>query len=105
MIVEVEAKLRLNDPEAMHHKLAELDAMRDRDVLEINTYFDRPDGDLKSSDQGLRIRVETDQATGKVETILTHKGPRAHGRLKSRSETEVGVSDARAEAQMLTALG
>ncbi|MEM9913670.1 MAG: class IV adenylate cyclase [Planctomycetota bacterium] len=105
MIVEVEAKLRLNDPEAMHLKLAELDAVRDRDVLETNTYFDRPDGDLKSSDQGLRVRVETDQATGKAETILTHKGPRAHGRLKSRSETEVGVSDARAAAQMLSALG
>lgn len=105
MIVEVEAKLRLSDPNALHAKLAELDAVHDRDVLETNTYFDRPDGDLKSSDQGLRVRIEIDRATGKAETVLTHKGPRAHGRLKSRSETEVGVSNARAAAQMLSALG
>lgn len=105
MIIEVEAKLRLSDPNALHAKLAELDAVHDRDVLETNTYFDRPDGDLKSSDQGLRVRIEIDRATGKAETVLTHKGPRAHGRLKSRSETEVGVSNARAAAQMLSALG
>ncbi len=105
MIVEVEAKLRLSDPPALHAKLAALDAVRDRDVLETNTYFDLPDGGLKSSDQGLRVRVEVDQATGKAESILTHKGPRAHGRLKSRSETELGVSDARAAGQMLSALG
>lgn len=105
MIVEVEAKLRLNDPPALHTQLAALDAVRDRDVLETNTYFDLPDGDLKSSDQGLRVRVEVDQATGKAETILTHKGPRAHGRLKSRSETELGVHDARAAGEMLSALG
>ena len=103
--VEVEAKLRLSDPEVMHARLVEHGAAHDRDILETNTYFDRADGDLKSSDQGLRIRVEVDQATGESQTILTHKGPRAHGRLKSRSETEVGVSDARAGAEMLSALG
>lgn len=105
MIVEVEAKLRLSDPDALNAKLAELNAVHDRDILETNTYFDRPDGDLKSSDQGLRVRVEIDRTTGKTENVLTHKGPRAHGRLKSRSETEVGVSNAHAAAQMLSALG
>lgn len=105
MIVEVEAKLRLTDPEALHAKLRELDAVHDRDMIETNTYFDQPDGTLKSTDQGLRVRVEVDQATGKVEALLTHKGPRAHGRLKSRSETELGVSDARGAAQLLSVLG
>ncbi|MBB6428787.1 class IV adenylate cyclase [Algisphaera agarilytica] len=105
MIVEVEAKLRLSDPQALRDKLAELDAVHDRDVTETNTYFDSPDGDLKSSDQGLRIRVEVNQATGKVDTVVTHKGPRAHGKLKSRSETEVGVNNARSAGQMLSVLG
>ncbi|MEM9417650.1 MAG: class IV adenylate cyclase [Planctomycetota bacterium] len=105
MIVEVEAKLRLSNPQALRDKLAELDAVHDRDVVETNTYFDRPDGGLKSSDQGLRVRVEVNQATGKVDTVVTHKGPRAHGKLKSRSETEVGVNNARSAGQMLTALG
>lgn len=105
MNVEVEAKLRLSNPPSLHAKLAELDAVHDRDLLETNTYFDRPDGDLKRSDQGLRVRVEVDQHTGKSEVILTHKGPRAHGRFKSRSETELGVSDAARADQMLAALG
>lgn len=105
MIVEVEAKLRLTDPEALHAKLRELDAVRDRDMLETNTYFDKADGTFKSTDQGLRVRVEIDRATGKAEAMLTHKGPRTHGRLKSRSETELGVSDARGAAQLLSVLG
>ncbi|MEO1235167.1 MAG: class IV adenylate cyclase [Planctomycetota bacterium] len=105
MMIEIEAKLRLTDPPALHEKLRELDAVRDRQMLETNTYFDRPDGELKTSDRGLRVRVELDKATGKSECLMTHKGPRAHGRLKSRSETEVGVSNARAAAQMLAVLG
>jgi len=104
-MVEIEAKLRLDDPDGLRAKLVELNAVHDRDLLETNTYFDRPDGGLQNSDQGLRVRVEVDQATGRAQTILTHKGPRAHGRLKSRSETELGVSDADAAAQMLSALG
>lgn len=105
MIIEVEAKLRLADPAALHEKLGDLQAVRDRDMLETNTYFDLPGGGLKSTDQGLRVRVEIDGVTGKTEAMLTHKGPRAHGRLKSRSETELGVTDARGAAQMLSALG
>ncbi|MEM1109131.1 MAG: class IV adenylate cyclase [Planctomycetota bacterium] len=105
MMIEVEAKLRLTDPAALHAKLDELDAVREREVSETNTYFDQPDGGLKSSDQGLRVRIELDPATGETETVMTHKGPRAHGRLKSRSETEVGVSDIRGATEMLAALG
>ncbi|MEM8739792.1 MAG: class IV adenylate cyclase [Planctomycetota bacterium] len=105
MMIEVEAKLRLTDPPALHEKLKAVQAVRDRQMLETNTYFDQPDGQLKTSDQGLRVRVELDKLTGKSETLLTHKGARAHGRLKSRSETEVGVSDPRAAAQMLSVLG
>ncbi|MEM7624557.1 MAG: class IV adenylate cyclase [Planctomycetota bacterium] len=105
MIIEIEVKLRLSDPEALHAKLRELDAVHDRQFLETNTYFDSPDGQLKSTDQGLRVRIEKNTTTGKSDCVVTHKGPRAHGRLKSRSETEVGVTDARAAGQMLAVLG
>jgi adenylate cyclase class 2 len=105
MIIEIEAKIRLTDPASLHEKLKQLDAVFDRRIHETNTYFDLPDGQLKSSDQGLRVRVERDPDTGKADTVITHKGPRAHGTFKSRSETEVGVTDARAAAQMLAVLG
>ena len=105
MIVEIEAKIRLTEPQSLHDKLKELDATLDRQVRETNTYFDLADGELKSSDQGLRIRVEQDRASGKTHTVITHKGPRAHGKFKSRSETELGVQDARGAAQLLAVLG
>ena len=105
MIIEIEAKLRLPDPAAMHEKLIALDAVLDRTMHETNTYFDQADGRLKSSDQGLRVRVERDTATGKAETVITHKGPRTHGQFKSRSETEAHCQDARSATALLEALG
>lgn len=105
MAIEIEIKIRLHEPEPLLARLAELDAVHDRQFLETNTYFDLPDGRLKTSDQGLRLRVEKDTTTDRVETVMTHKGPRAHGPLKSRSETEVGVSGVHAAGQMLSVLG
>jgi adenylate cyclase class 2 len=105
MMIEVEAKMSLADPESLREKLGELDAVADRELLEINTYYDQDNKAMKSADQGLRIRVETDQDTGQRHCVITHKGPRVHGKLKSRTETEVGVSDANAAGDMLRALG
>ncbi len=105
MNIEIEAKLRLHDPAAMHQKLVELDAVLDRRIHETNTYFDLPDGQLKSSDQGLRIRLERDLATDQTQTVITHKGPRTHGQFKSRSETETNVENAKSAAALLSALG
>ena len=103
-MIEIEAKMRLSDPEAVVQRLRELDAELEMEVLEVNTFFDTRDGGLKSSDQGLRVRVET-PVVGPRRAILTHKGPRAHGKLKSRSETEAEVVDARAAGELLGALG
>ncbi len=105
MMLETEAKMRLTDPDALVAKLQELDATLARRLLESNTYFDAPDGQLKSTDQGLRVRVEVDQDTQKHSAVITHKGPRVQGKLKSRSETEVGVSDPAAAAEVLQVLG
>jgi len=102
--IEIEAKMRLTDRAAMERRLAEVGATPIARLIETNTFFDTPEGRLKSSDQGLRIRVETDEQGGR-RVIMTHKGPRAHGQLKSRTETEVQVDDARHAAAMLDALG
>ena len=59
MMIEIEAKMRLSDPAAVVARLRALDAELDVEVLEVNTFFDSHDGGLKSSDQGLRVRVET----------------------------------------------
>ncbi len=104
MSLEIEAKMRLTDRAAIEQQLEQLGAERGPTILEQNTYFDTDRHELKSTDQGLRIRVE--QHDGKpFRATMTHKGPRAHGQLKSRTETEVGVDNARAAAEMLAALG
>ena len=104
MSVEIEAKMRLHDAVEMERLLEQLGATFVAELLETNTYFDTPTGRLKSTDQGLRIRVERSDSRP-TRAVITHKGPRAHGQLKSRSETETGVEDARTAANLLAALG
>jgi adenylate cyclase class 2 len=102
--IEIEAKMRLTDRAAVEARLREVGAHHQGDVVETNTFFDTREGGLKSGDQGLRIRVIRQPERDEITTI-THKGPRAHGKLKSRNETEVIIQDARAGAELLGALG
>lgn len=108
MGVEIEAKMRLHDPEAVIARLESLGAERVAEMSETNSYFDSPQGTLKSTDQGLRTRVEVRNAglaNEKIATTITHKGPRATGALKSRFESELVVDNARDAAILLGALG
>jgi len=105
MSVEVEAKMKLEYPASLQNKLESLGATLERRLIETNTYFDSSDNQFKASDQGLRVRVEVDQDTSHTQTVLTHKGPRSHGKLKTRSETELIVEGPGQAAQMLSALG
>jgi predicted adenylyl cyclase CyaB len=102
--IEIEAKMKLDDPEALEAALLRAGAERGADLLEDNTFFDTPGGSLRASDRGLRLRVEQPDK-GAKRIIITHKGPRAHGKLKSRMETEVDVSDAEAATGLLVSLG
>lgn len=104
MNIEIEAKMQLTDLAGVQEKLRSLGAREVGNILETNTYFDTDGRSLKSTDQGLRIRVERTN-DDQVDTRITHKGPRAHGKLKSRSETEVTVTNARDAANLLGALG
>ncbi len=104
MAIEIEAKMRLNDRAAMIARLGSLAAQPAARFREVNTFYDNHDGELKTSDQGLRIRVEQHD-DGAKRTYLTHKGPRAHGKLKSRAETEAVVDNADHAAALLAALG
>lgn len=103
--IEIEAKMRLDDVAALEAKLAALGAQRAAVLHETNTFFDTDRQTLKSGDRGLRVRIERDVATGQSTVRITHKGPRAHGRLKSRPEVELTVDDAHAAAKLLGALG
>lgn len=105
MAVEIEAKMKLSDRAAMDAALAAAGAVRVAELHEVNTFYDTPQHALKSTDRGLRIRVEIDQVSQDRRVIITHKGPRAHGKLKSRSETELTVTSEADAAAMLSTLG
>jgi len=105
LAVEIEAKMRLSDVAGLEQRLRAAGAELVIDLLEVNTFFDTPTGDLKAADEGLRVRLETSTDGSHVEATITHKGPRAHGRIKTRSENEVIVADANGAAQLLIALG
>lgn len=97
--------MRVADVASLQQRLEALGATRQGDVIEVNTFFDTPEGRLKAIDHGLRIRIERAVDGSRTDTIITHKGPRAHGRLKSRMETELHVADGRDAADLLGVLG
>jgi adenylate cyclase class 2 len=104
LAIEIEAKMQLQDSNAVREALQQLGARSHGRIFETNTFFDSNEGQLKSSDRGLRIRVEQRDGETPVVTI-THKGPRSPGQLKSRQESEVRVDDAHRAAELLGELG
>ncbi len=102
MPVEIEAKMNVADLSAVRDRLAAADARRVGSYLERNTFFDTDDRSLLAADQGLRVRLTVDAETGARVCTVTHKGPRKHGPLKSREETEL-VADS--DATAITLLG
>ncbi len=105
MGIEIEAKMRLDDMDRLIARLSEVGATRGRDMVELNRYFDTPDGSLRSSDRGLRLRLVREFHDSQSTAIVTYKGPRAEGALKRRTEIEVVVDDADAAAKLLGLLG
>jgi adenylate cyclase class 2 len=105
MPVEIEAKMSVESFDPVRAKLRELGAREAGRHFEVNTFFDTEDRSLLAADEGLRLRVERDVASGAERHIVTYKGPRQMGQLKSREEVEVGVSSRDGAARLLEKLG
>ncbi|HJZ90162.1 MAG TPA: class IV adenylate cyclase [Gemmataceae bacterium] len=82
-MLEVEAKYRLTDPEAVETRLREWGAAVIADHAEADHYLNAPDRDFARTDEALRLRRIGDQ------TFLTYKGPRHDAKSKTRPELEV----------------
>ena len=91
MAVEIEAKMKVADLALVKQRLITCGATLIGEFLERNTFFDTEDRSLLAADEGLRLRQNHDLNTGKSVCIMTFKGPRQHGQLKSREETETTV--------------
>lgn len=105
MPVEIEVKMHVLDLEPVRAKLEELGAEHKGRREEVNTFVDTDDRALLAGDEGLRIRSHRDVSSGRMEYVMTYKGPRQAGVAKSRDEIEVTVDDADAAAMLLDRLG
>ncbi len=105
MVLEIEGKMRINDMDTVAAVLTAAAGPCCKEVFEINTYFDTVQADLRNSDQGLRVRTERDLNTGDARVMVTHKGPRQPGPLKTRLENEFVANDHEAASRLLEALG
>jgi adenylate cyclase class 2 len=105
MPVEIEAKMSVPDLEPVRARLRELNAEATGRTLETNTFFDTEDRSLLAADEGLRLRRNLNAETNADEHIVTYKGPRQHGQLKSRDEIEVTVGSSEDATQLLERLG
>jgi adenylate cyclase, class 2 len=105
MPVEIEAKMSVDSFDPVRAKLRELGARPAGEHFEVNTFFDTEDRSLLAADEGLRLRMERDVETGGERHVVTYKGPRQMGQLKSREEVEVDVSNRDGAVKLLEKLG
>jgi adenylate cyclase, class 2 len=105
MAVEIEAKMKVPSLEVVRAKLEAAKAERVGDFFETNIFFDTEDRSLLAADQGLRLRINRNLELRDESYLFTFKGPRQHGKLKSREEIELDVANPRDAERFLNALG
>jgi len=105
MAVEIEAKMKVDSFDPIRARLTEVGAVLKGEAMEVNIFFDTDDRSLLAADKGLRLRTKTTVPAGEVTHTITFKGPRQHGPLKSRAETELGATDAKDAIALLEELG
>ncbi|HJQ93151.1 MAG TPA: class IV adenylate cyclase [Candidatus Thermoplasmatota archaeon] len=103
-MLEVEAKVALDGPEALRETLHRLGAAATPAVVEVDVFFAHPQRDLAAADEALRLRGPVlDEGSGRRRFELTHKGPRQAGAYKARQEHTVRLLDD--PTALLAALG
>lgn len=105
MPTELECKLAVADHAPIRTALRDAGAAPVGRVVEINHLFDRPAGDLRRADCGLRVRTAEAVDRDETRATLTYKGPRCDGAFKQREEIEVVIDDAAAAIRILESLG
>ncbi|MGH7215456.1 MAG: class IV adenylate cyclase [Tepidisphaeraceae bacterium] len=105
MPVEIEAKLKVDSLAPTRDRLKATGAAYVGQALETNVFFDTDDRSLLAADRGLRLRRTRDLSSNAEKYVITLKGPRQHGPLKSRDETELTVASFDDAIALLEQLG
>lgn len=99
MQVEAEIKVKVGDLHAVTRKVKALGGFFLYEEEHVDTYFNHPARDFKTTDEALRLR----RAGSSIR--LTYKGPKLSLKSKTRFELEVGVSSFEGVYEVLRALG
>lgn len=105
MALEIEAKLKVDDLDVVRRRLRERSARMRGLFMETNVFFDTRDRRLLSTDEGLRLRINRDERSRQERSVITFKGPRLAGPLKSREEIELTVDCPTRAVSLLKHLG
>ncbi|MCS7110967.1 MAG: class IV adenylate cyclase [Ignisphaera sp.] len=106
MHTEYEAKVRVEDLDAVEERLKAVGAQAVDVAEEEDAYIDlNPCIDVVSRDVALRVRVYRSLLSGRERYELTYKGPRKSRDLKIRSEITVAVDNGYRVLEMLRELG
>jgi adenylate cyclase class 2 len=105
MGMEIEAKMKVEDFDAVRKSLADNRAEHVGAVFETNAFFDTADRSLLHADKGLRLRTAKDPKSGGEKYVITVKGAQGQGQLKTREESEINVDSGHNAREVLTALG
>lgn len=107
-MIEVEIKLPLSgrmSPEELEKSLKDQGFLYLSHIQETDTYFDNEAGEIRSSNQALRIRMETNLSTGKTVGMVTFKGKLVDKTTATREEYETEVADPMTMHRILHSLG
>ncbi len=86
-MIEVEIKVKANNPESIRKRIAELNGSFIALEKQFDIYFNHPCRDFGKTDEALRLR----KVNGKVE--LTYKGEKIDAVTKSREELTAKAGD------------
>jgi len=103
MCIEIEAKLKVDSHSQVKEKLVEIGGEFLEEQLQRDYYFDNTNSTLSKTDRALRLRRQL--AGEREKFILTYKGAREKGQLKTRQEIEVEVADGDMTRKLLSAIG
>jgi adenylate cyclase class 2 len=103
MYIEIEAKLKIESPEAVKQRLAGLGAQFVAERKQTDYHFDDSVGSLARADRCLRLRRQVEG--GRESYFLTYKGAKEKSSFKKRQEVEIEVSDGDGAEKLLSALG
>ena len=91
MSIEVEIKLKIEDPEQLIEKLEGLGFIKGEQLLESDTYFTSENHDFVKLGEALRVRQIRNVDTDEISAVITYKGKK----LDDRSMARTGIGDPR----------